>query len=82
VAERLGRPVTNSTAYGRGIRDAGFEDVVERHLYWPLNMWPPGKEERLIGTWVCSSVVVEYVVLYVGRNDLVGGRITAVYLKQ
>jgi hypothetical protein len=60
VAERLGRPVTNSTAYGRRIRDSGLEDVVERHFYWPLNVWPPGKEERLIGTWACSSVVVEY----------------------
>lgn len=35
-------------AYGAGDGDGGFADVVERHLYWPLNMWLPGKEEKRI----------------------------------
>jgi hypothetical protein len=45
------------TPYGRRIRDAGFVDVVERHFYWPLNMWPPGKEEKLIGTWAQQNLL-------------------------
>ena len=49
AAQRLGRPVMNSRHCGRWMRDAGFVDVVERHFYWPLNTWPRGKKEKLIG---------------------------------
>jgi hypothetical protein len=57
AAERLGRPVTNSRHYGRWMRDAGFVDVVERHFYWPLNTWPQGKEEKLVGTWAQQNLL-------------------------
>ena len=49
AAQRLGRPVMNSRHCGRWMRDAGFVDAVERHFYWPLNTWPRGKKEKLIG---------------------------------
>jgi hypothetical protein len=49
--------VTNSRHYGRWIQEAGFVDVVERHFYWPLNMWPRGREEKLIGTWAQQNLL-------------------------
>jgi hypothetical protein len=57
AAERLGCPPTNSRYYGRWMRDAGFVDVVERHFYWPLNTWPRGKKEKLIGMWAQQNLL-------------------------
>jgi hypothetical protein len=40
--------------------DAGYVDV-KRHFYWlntwALNMWPQGKEEKLVGTWAQQSLL-------------------------
>jgi hypothetical protein len=34
-------------------------DVVERHFYWPLNMRPWGKEEKLLGMWAQQNLLNE-----------------------
>lgn len=57
AAENLGRPVTNSQYYGKWMREAGFVDVVEKHFYWPLNTWPRGKKEKLIGMWAQQNLL-------------------------
>jgi SAM-dependent methyltransferase len=57
AAAILGRPVTNSQHYGRWMVDAGFVDVVERHFYWPLNSWPRGKREKLVGLWAQQNIM-------------------------
>lgn len=56
-AALLGRPVTNSQYYGKWMREAGFVDVVERHFYWPLNTWPRGKKEKLVGLWAQQNLL-------------------------
>ncbi|KIN08553.1 hypothetical protein OIDMADRAFT_100291 [Oidiodendron maius Zn] len=57
AAALLGRPVTNSQYYGKWMREAGFVDIVERHFYWPLNTWPRGKKEKLIGMWAQQNLL-------------------------
>jgi SAM-dependent methyltransferase len=57
AAEQLGRPVTNSRHYGQWMQEAGFLDVVERHFYWPLNTWPRGKKEKLVGLWAQHNLL-------------------------
>ena len=39
-AAALGRPWTNVPKYKAWFEDIGFEDVVEKKFYWPLNKWP------------------------------------------
>jgi hypothetical protein len=57
AAENLGRPVTNSKNYGRYMHAAGFVDIVEKHFYWPLNPWPRGKKEKLVGMWAQQNLL-------------------------
>ena len=57
AAALLGRPVTNSQYYGKWMREAGFVDIFERHFYWPLNTWPRGKKEKLIGMWAQQNLL-------------------------
>lgn len=42
-AQKLGRPWNNVGHYKRWMEEIGFEDVVERNFYWPLNAWPKEK---------------------------------------
>lgn len=41
-AAKLGRPWNNVQHYKRWMQDIGFEDVVEKRFYWPLNPWAKG----------------------------------------
>lgn len=56
-AANLGRVVTNSRFYPQWMREVGFVDVVEKHYYWPLNTWPRGKREKMIGMWAQQNVL-------------------------
>lgn len=42
-AAKLGRPWTNVPKYKAWFEEIGFEDVVEKRFYWPLNPWAKGK---------------------------------------
>lgn len=37
--------------------EAGFVDVAEKHFYWPLNTWPRGKKEKLVGVWAQQNLL-------------------------
>lgn len=56
-AEILGRVVTNSRYYAQWMEEVGFVDVEEKHFYWPLNSWPRGKREKLIGMWAQQNLL-------------------------
>lgn len=56
-AAALGRPLTNSKYYGKWMREAGFVDIVEKHFYWPLNTWPKGKKEKMLGMWAQRDIL-------------------------
>lgn len=56
-AANLGRPVTQSKNYAQYMEEAGFVDIVEKHFYWPLNTWPRGKREKLVGMWAQQNLL-------------------------
>lgn len=41
-AAGLGRPWTNVQFYKTWMKEIGFEDVLEKTFYWPLNPWVKG----------------------------------------
>lgn len=50
-AAKSGRPWTNAWNYKRWMEEIGFEDVVERHFYWPMNTWPKGDYFKLVARY-------------------------------
>lgn len=46
-----GRPFDVPTKYKSYLKKAGFVDVVERQLKWPLNQWPKDPYYKEIGAW-------------------------------
>ncbi len=46
---RIGRDLTGSHRWGQYMRDAGFENVTERVVYVPVNTWPRGQKNKLLG---------------------------------
>jgi len=56
-AANIGRVVTNSKNYPQYMAEAGFVDIVEKHFYWPLNTWPRGKREKLVGMWAQQNLL-------------------------
>ena len=41
-AANSGRPWNNAQHYKRWLEEIGFEDVVEKRFYFPMNAWPKG----------------------------------------
>ena len=39
------------------MQEAGFVDIVEKHYYWPVNTWPRGKREKLVGLWTQQNLL-------------------------
>jgi hypothetical protein len=50
-AAKLGRPWTNVPNYKRWFEEIGFEDVVEKKFYWPINAWAKGKYYKQISVY-------------------------------
>jgi Methyltransferase domain len=51
-AAKSGRPWTNAQHYKRWMEEIGFEDVVEKHFFWPSNGWPKGAYfKRVAAYW-------------------------------
>ncbi|KAK0636120.1 S-adenosyl-L-methionine-dependent methyltransferase [Bombardia bombarda] len=53
----IGRKWNNVVNYKRWLEEAGFEDVVERHYYWPLNPWAKGRYYKTIGTFATEDLL-------------------------
>lgn len=48
-AKKLNRDWHCVQNYKRWFEEVGFNDVVERHFYWPMNPWAKGKRMKTIG---------------------------------
>ncbi|GAB1318250.1 Methyltransferase [Madurella fahalii] len=55
AAEKAGRPVWPAHKYASYLREAGFEEVVEREFKWPMNSWPKEPEYKELGAWVLTN---------------------------
>jgi hypothetical protein len=49
---KLGRPWTNVPKYKQWFEEIGFEDVVEKKYYWPINAWAKGKYYKQLSVYV------------------------------
>lgn len=52
AGEVAGRPFNLPPKYKTYLERAGFVDIVERRLKWPLNPWPKDPHYKEIGAWV------------------------------
>ena len=50
-AAKAGRPWTNSQHYKRWMEEIGFEDVVEKHFFWPTSTWAKGRYFKQIAVY-------------------------------
>jgi hypothetical protein len=53
---KIGRPWMNVKNYKRWLEEVGFEDVVEKSFYWPINPWAEGEYYKKIGTFFQISL--------------------------
>lgn len=50
-AAKLGRPWTNVPKYKQWFEEIGFEDVLEKRFYWPINAWAKGEYYKQISVY-------------------------------
>ena len=51
AAERTGRPLSVARGMAKRMENAGFVDVQQQTVIWPLGTWPKRKELKEIGKW-------------------------------
>lgn len=56
AGEAAGRSFSLPPKYKDYLERAGFVDVVERRLKWPLNQWPKDPHYKEIGAWVRENL--------------------------
>lgn len=56
ASDKAGRPNNTAPKYKEYLEKAGFVDVVEKKLKWPLNRWPKDKKYKEIGAWTCENL--------------------------
>ncbi|KAH8900312.1 S-adenosyl-L-methionine-dependent methyltransferase [Thozetella sp. PMI_491] len=56
ASEKLGRPLTVAPTYKALMEKAGFVDVVEKKLKWPINSWPADKHYKELGMWYLANL--------------------------
>ena len=54
-AAKLGRPWTNVPKYKQWFEEIGFEDVMEKRFYWPINAWAKGKYYKQISVYAQTN---------------------------
>ncbi|KAH6668764.1 hypothetical protein B0J14DRAFT_487846 [Halenospora varia] len=54
-ARKIGRDWHCTRNYAQFMRDAGFENVMERKFKWPTNTWPKGKKAKTLGMWSLAN---------------------------
>lgn len=56
-AAKFGRPWTNAKRYKRWMEEIGFEDVVERHFYWPTSAWAKGPYYKTLAMYFQDNLL-------------------------
>lgn len=51
ASDVAGRPAYLAPQYKTYLEEAGFVDVVERRLKWPMNEWPRDPHHKELGAW-------------------------------
>jgi len=53
----LGRDFGKVPEYKSYFEEAGFEDVVEKQLAWPIGMWARDRRMKMLGAWTKEDVL-------------------------
>jgi hypothetical protein len=53
---KLGRPWNNVPSYKQWFEEIGFEEVVEKKYYWPLNAWAKGDYYKQISVYAQADL--------------------------
>lgn len=72
-AKKLGRNWRGPPHYAQWMREAGFENVVEKVIQLPINVWPKGQKNKLMGAWFLEDVLVGVDAItpaVLTRNDM------------
>ena len=56
AGEAAGRPFTLAPKYKEYLERAGFVDVVETRLKWPVSRWPKDRYYKEIGLWLGDNL--------------------------
>lgn len=56
ASTKMGRPLTVAPTYKPLMEKAGFVDVVERKLKWPISTWPRDKHYKDLGAWYLANL--------------------------
>ena len=56
-AAKSGRPWNNAQHYKRWLEEIGFEDVVEKRFYLPMNTWPRGRYFKQISLYCQADLL-------------------------
>ena len=56
AGEAAGRSFTEPAKYKEYLERAGFVDVVERRMKWPLSRWPKDPYYKEIGLWLGENL--------------------------
>jgi len=51
ACRKLGQDPTNPRRYGEWMKEAGFVNVQEKIVKWPLSPWPKDKRSKTLGQW-------------------------------
>jgi len=56
ASTKLGRPLTVAPTYKDLMAKAGFVDIVETKVKWPINTWPRDKHYKELGAWYVANL--------------------------
>ena len=71
AAAKMGRPLRVAREMKKMLEEAGFVNVTEKKLLWPLSPWPKDKNLKEIGAWVlqgCVATVYPFAVMLLKKE--------------
>lgn len=58
ASNALGRPISIASQYKGFMEKAGFVDIVEKKIKWPIGTWPKDKFYKELGHWNSQNLEV------------------------
>ena len=49
ASQIAGTPICNAKLHQQRLKEAGFENIVEKKYFWPQNKWPRDRHYKLLG---------------------------------
>ncbi|PMD22671.1 S-adenosyl-L-methionine-dependent methyltransferase [Hyaloscypha hepaticicola] len=56
--KELGIDIDSPSSHRHGLKQVGFEDIVEVKESWPLNTWPKERSDKILGAWSRENLLM------------------------